>query len=286
MREELPFLGQDAVRRDVVTARRLQKDYRAIYRNVYVHRAVSVTALTRARAAWLWSGGNAVLVGLSAAMVHGTKWIEPGEPAEISRLDRHGASGIVCHTYALESSECCHVDGMRLTTPARTAFDIGRTRAPTQAAVYLDALVHATGLSVSDVVELADRHPGVRGVRRLRDVLRLVDGGAESPQETRLRLILVNAGLPKPETQIEFRDRFGAVRVRVDMGWREWKVAVEYDGIQHWTDKRQRSWDIERIAMLEASGWVVVRVSAEMLTHPDVLVKRVREKLRAAGCPI
>ena len=49
------------------------------------------------------------------------------------------------------------------------------------------------------------------------------------------------------------------------MGWREWKVAVEYDGVQHWTDRRQRSWDIERIAMLEASGWVVVPVSADTL---------------------
>ena len=62
--------------------------------------------------------------------------------------------------------------------------------------------------------------------------MRLVDGGAESPQESRLRLVLVNAGLPIPETQIEFRDRFGDVRVRVDMGWREWRDAGEYDGLQ------------------------------------------------------
>ena len=113
-----------------------------------------------------------------------------------------------------------------------------------------------------------------------------MDGGAESPQETRLRLALINAGLPRPETQIEFRDRYGRVRVRVDMGWREWKVAVEYDGVQHWADKQQRAWDIDRIAMLEASGWVVVRVSSDMLTRPAVIVERVRQKLRKAGCPI
>ena len=67
-----------------------------------------------------------------------------------------------------------------------------------------------------------------------------------------MRLLLVGAGLPKPETQIEFRD----LRIRVDMGWREWKVAVEYDGIQHWENRYQRSWDIERIALLEAAGWI------------------------------
>ena len=67
-----------------------------------------------------------------------------------------------------------------------------------------------------------------------------------------MRLLLIDAGLPKPETQIEFRD----LHIRADMGWREWNVAVEYDGIQHWTDSSQRSWVIERIAMLEAAGWV------------------------------
>ena len=112
--------------------------------------------------------------------------------------------------------------------------------------------------------------------------MELTDSGAESPQETRVRLLLVNAGLPKPETQIEFRD----LHIRVDLGWREWKVAVEYDGIHHWADGRQRSWDIERIATLEAAGWSVVRVSAEMLSRSDVIVERVKTKLRAAGCPI
>jgi very-short-patch-repair endonuclease len=101
-----------------------------------------------------------------------------------------------------------------------------------------------------------------------------------------VRLLLVGAGLPAPETQIEFTDQYGVARIRVDMGWREWRVAVEYDGVQHWSDRYQRSWDIDRIAMLEAMGWAVVRVSAEMLSRPHVIVERVSGKLRAAGCPI
>lgn len=70
------------------------------------------------------------------------------------------------------------------------------------------------------------------------------------------------------------------------MGWRQWRVAVEYDGVQHWSDRYQRSWDIERIAMLDELGWAVVRVSAQMLSRPDVVVARVRAKLKAAGCSI
>ena len=170
------------------------------------------------------------------------------------------------------------VNGIRVTTPERTAFDIGRN-GPIDAAVpVLDALLNATRINPTGVVAL-DRHPRSRGSRRLRAALDLVDGSAESPQETRVRLLLVGAGLPKPETQIEFRK----LHIRVDMGWREWKVAVEYDGIQHWTDSRQRSWDIERIALLEAAGWVVIRVSAEMLMRPQVIVDRVRAALVDRG---
>jgi very-short-patch-repair endonuclease len=176
--------------------------------------------------------------------------------------------------------DVCLVASMPVTTPARTAFDIGRTRPVAAAVPILDSLMNATGLRVAGISALTDSRPGTRGIRQLRRTLEMVDGGAESPQETRLRLLLVGSGLPRPETQIEFR----VLRVRVDMGWREWKVAVEYDGVHHWADSPQRSWDIERIAMLQAAGWPVVRVSAGMLSRPEVIVERVRTKLRAAGC--
>lgn len=169
-----------------------------------------------------------------------------------------------------------------MTTPARTAFDVGRTRPDDQAVAAVDALLNATRITPREVVAVADAHLGARGVARLRRVLEFVDGGAESPQESRLRMLVVRAGLPRPETQIEFRQ----LHIRVDMGWRRWKVAVEYDGVQHWTDGRQRAWDIERIALLEDAGWVVIRVSADMLRRPPVVVERIREKLRAAGCPV
>ncbi len=85
--------------------------------------------------------------------------------------------------------------------------------------------MNATGVTREEVAVVIDAHPGFRGVANVRAVLDLVDGGAESPQESRLRLLLVEAGLPRPETQIVFRD----LRIRVDLGWRRWKVAVEYD---------------------------------------------------------
>jgi hypothetical protein len=118
-------------------------------------------------------------------------------------------------------------------------------------------------------------------------VLPLIDGGAESPQETRTRLLLVAAGLPRPQTQIEVLNDWGRVLARIDMGWQEWKVGIEYDGPQHWTDPRIRANDIDRTAELQRRGWILIRVSADLLRYrPDVVVARVREALRARGYPI
>jgi hypothetical protein len=281
-----PFRGRQAVRGGSLTNYQLRTRYQAIYRDVYVRDDLRVTAAVRARAAWLWASGDCVLCGVSAAAALGTKWIDGDPPAELIRDDRHSPPGIVVRSYGLAPEDVCSVRGMRTTTPLRTAFDIGRTRPQDQAIPLLDALMAATGLKPADVMALADSRPRIRGVRQLRAAIERSDGGAESPQESRVRLMLVRAGLPAPETQIEFRDEYGHAFIRVDMGWREWKVAVEYDGIQHWSDRKQRSWDIDRIAILETMGWTVIRISAEMLSRPRVVIDRVRTKLRAGGCPI
>jgi very-short-patch-repair endonuclease len=275
-----PFMGSAAIGRGEFTRRGLARDHVALYRDVYVRRDVELTARIRAQAAWLSSG--ATLVGVSAAAMLGTKWLNPEAPAEIIRADRHSQAGMVVRSWKVADGETCRVRGIECTTPARTAFDLGRRHRDDMAVVVVDAVLSATGVTAEDVARTAAAHPGMRGVATLRSVLGLVDGGAESPQETRLRLVLVRAGLPRPETQIAFPQ----LRIRADMGWREWQVIVEYDGVQHWSDARQRSWDIDRIALLEEAGWAVVRVSADMMRRPDVIVARVRAKLRAAGCPV
>lgn len=275
-----PFIGSAAIRRGELTRRRLARDHVALYRDVYVRRDIELTARIRAQAAWLSSG--ATLAGVSAAAMLGTKWLNPQVPAEILRADRHSQAGIVVHSWTLADGEICRVRGIECTTPARTAFDLGRRYQDDSAVVLVDAVLNATGVTTEEVARVATAHPGMRGVATLRSTLALVDGGAESPQETKLRLVLVRAGLPRPETQITFP----ALRIRADMGWRDWQVIVEYDGVQHWSDTRQRSWDIDRIALLEEAGWAVIRVSAEMMRRPGVIVQRVCAKLRAAGCPV
>jgi hypothetical protein len=158
-----PFLGQEAVARGELSTRELRTHVQRVYRNVYIPQSAVLTAADRARAAWLWCGGEAALVGLSAAAIHGAKWIDANLAAEICRPDRRHPPGIKVRTFRLPPDDVCWVDDMRLTTPERTAFDIGRLLLPDRSVPILDALVQPTSLSVDDVSVLAECRP--RGAR-------------------------------------------------------------------------------------------------------------------------
>jgi hypothetical protein len=281
-----PFLGSEALAAKAIPERALRSLYETVYPNVYAPFGVDLTASQRACAAWLWSGRRAVVAGNSAAALLGAKWVDPTSPAELIHHNRRPPPLIVVHTETLLRGEAVEVDGVALTSSARTAFDIGR-RTPFSLAVQrLDALAQATDFKGVDVESIIARHRGARGLARLRRALPLVDGGAESPQETRTRLVLVGAGLPVPRTQIPVFDEFGCLLARIDMGWEDWLVGVEYDGAQHWTDPAQRTRDIDRLAELQANGWTIVRVSSDMLRHrPGTVVARVTAALHAAGWP-
>jgi Protein of unknown function (DUF559) len=280
-----PFLGTEALALGTVTRRTLRSRYDPVYRNVYLSKSAKLTPATRAIAAWLWSGRQATAAGLSAAALYGTQWIDPGLPAELYRRNGKPVDGILIHRDELFDDESCLLRGIPATTPARTAFDLGRRGRRTEAVVAVDALANATRLQSAEVVPLLERHRGVRGLVQLRVVLDLMDGGAESPQETRTRLVLIDAGLPRPTTQIiVYGDFAGRRYAKVDIGYQEFKVGVEYDGEQHWTNPRQYAYDIDRHAELLARGWTIIRVSAEMLRwRPDVIVARVCAALRTAG---
>jgi very-short-patch-repair endonuclease len=282
-----PFLGTEALARGVVNRYQLSSRYDAVFRNVYVPKGQTLTAADKAIAAWLWSGRRATVAGLSAAALLGTRWIDAKRPAELNQPSRHKTKGIVLHSDELWDDESCFVRNVPVTTAARTAFDLGRRRGLTTAVIRLDALMQATNVKPTEVVSIADRHRGARGTLHLREALSLADAGAESPQETRTRLLLTSAGLRPQRTQIEVFDDFGGFVHRIDMGWDEWRVGVEYDGIQHWTDPDVRNRDIDWQAEVEELGWRIVRVSADMLRYRRAtIVARTRTALRAAGAPV
>jgi Protein of unknown function (DUF559) len=280
-----PFRGTEAVAAGALSVRELYRFYRPVYPGVYAPPDVEPSAIQRAVAAWLWSRRRGVVAGLSASAVLGTKWINGLVAAELVHHNRRAPQMLTVHSDELSLGEITEVDGMTVTTPARTAFDLGRRLNLKDAVKRIDALMNATQLKVVEIESVIEGHPGVRGIGKLRKTLSLVDGGAESPYESLTRLMLVGAGLPRPQTQLPVFDEFGFVVAYLDMGWPEYRVGVEFDGAQHWTDARQRSRDVERLADLEALGWTIIHVSSDMLRTSAVVVGRVSAALEAAGCP-
>lgn len=259
-----PVLGAEAVATGIVTPYALRSTYTAVYPGVHLARGTALSAAVRAEAAWLWSRRRGIVAGRSAAALHRAKWVPDLMPAELIHDNRRPPSGMRTWLDAIAEDEIVTVDGIPVTSAARTALDIGCRRRPLrQAVAEIDALLRATRFDLSETEELLDRRRGRRGIVGARRALALADGGAESPRETWLRLVLIRAGMPRPQTQIRVPDEFGQIVARLDMGWPDLKIAVEYDGDHHWTNRGQLAHDIRRTELLRELGWIVIRVTAE-----------------------
>jgi very-short-patch-repair endonuclease len=270
------FLGSEALAVGALTPHELRSRYVPLHKDVYVPRDAELTAVLRAKACWLRSRRRGVLAGFSASALHGSKWIDPTLPPAIIDTNRRKAPGVQVWEERIEPDEISVVDGMRLTTPARTALDLARRHPTAVAVASIDALAQAVELKPADIDLLVERYKGRRGMKAARAALQLTDSGAQSPKETWLRLLLMHAGFPRPQTQIPVRNEWGWAEAYLDMGWDDIKVAVEYDGDQHRSSRAQYVKDIRRLEMLEQRyGWIVVRVIAE--DHRNDIIRRVCE---------
>lgn len=254
------FLGKEALGQGI-SRHELRRWYRPIFRGVYVPKNAAPTLADRALGAWLTTDRTGVITGVAASALHGARWVRVDELIEVLGTERRRQQGLTIRMDRVADDEIMEIDGVPVTTPSRTAFDMGRYLKRSAALARLDALAKVAPFQAGDVEMLAHRYGPVRGVRQLRDLLPLVDPGAESPKESWLRLLIVDGGLPAPETQIPVFD--GGVPVAfLDMGWRDIQLGVEYDGDQH-RERGQYVKDLRRIPMLERRGWEVIRVIAE-----------------------
>ena len=213
--------------------------------NPHSPKGAELTLTKRILGAWLWSKRRAVITGVAASALHGAEWVDADIPIELRLSFPRPPRGIVARNETLFDDEMMYISDLPVTTPARTAFDLGRHLKRGQALARLDALMRARPFSIEDVKLLAKRYRGARGIRQLRELLPLVDGGAASPQETRLRLLFIDNGFPKPTTQIPVFDEWGFLVRTLDMGWEDFMVGAEYDGDQHRTDRGQYVKDLK-----------------------------------------
>jgi very-short-patch-repair endonuclease len=273
------FRGSAAVRDGLLTPGQLRGPaWRSLFQDVYVDATVPESHALRARAAARVLLPGAVVAGASAAVLWGVDLAGPGDDVELVLPPGSHArrvSGVRVRRAALDPDDIRVQRRVRLTAPAATAVRVAGFLPADEAVVALDRLVVAGVVGLDAVRERAARRGGASP--RARAACARADGLAESPQETRVRLLLDSGRLPAPVAQHVVRDEDGFV-ARVDFAWPDRRVALEYDGAWH-GDRAQPSRDRRRLNRLQAAGWRVVFVTAADLYRPAQLLATVAAAL-------
>lgn len=263
-----------------------QGQLRRVLRGVYSPEWVPDSIENRIRAAALVVPPYAVLCDRTAAWVHDVDVLRYRELEIPPPLDIVVQRGFVPsrrqdwrngeRDFAPE--DVIDISGLRVTSPLRTALDLGCKLPRRDALAALDQFARRFGFDPCDLAQELPRFRGRRGVIQLRGLVPLVDGDSESPGESKVRLALLDAGMPKPTLQFEILVD-GMVRYRLDHAYPKHKVCVEYDGDEaHGTPEQQAADQIRR-DWLRAQGWTVVVVRKEDLTADAI--QRWTELVRA-----
>ena len=280
-----PFTPAQARAAGITSSALRGPQWRQVFHGVWVHADVADTRELRLAAARLVLPPVFILREQTAAWVYGADvrshddldvhvYVPPGSRVR----ERDGLYPLVA---SLTPEDVNQAGAWLLTSPTRTAFDCLRMSDDVEAVVFADALTHLARTSSGLIATYAASHHGMRGCRVVEARLPDVEPKSESPMETRLRLLLLRAGLPRPLAQWEVRNEANVFVARLDLAWPEFKVSIEYDGAQHWAERRH---DDRRRAAARSLGWHVDVVSAEdYYRTPDDIVVMVKRALAARG---
>ena len=276
------FLGSHAVAAGAATAKQLKSGlYRRLLHNVYADPGLEAGHELFARAAALLMPADAALGGRSAAPWFGAPFASAGDPVVVlvpPDSGWRGPRGVRVHRTVLRTDEVWTTeDGLRLTTAARTAWDVATLETVPAAVSMIDAMVRTGHLDLDAVGRALRTAPGRWRATRVATVLPLVDPRSESPPESWVRVACTRAGLPQPVPQFVVLAA-GEFLGRVDLAWPEHRLIVEYEGAHHFDDLQIRR-DDRRYERLVAAGWRVIRLSAPDLRDMDGVVRRIRQAL-------
>ncbi len=245
------------------------------------------TLLTRCRAIELVSRADAVLWGPTAAELLGLPIPYRLEAAPVhvlvpEGLPRPRRSGVVARQADIVPDEVITLVGLHVTSPARTFTDLAQYLSLPDLVALGDAAMRQHAVGASELLGVLNRRLRYPGKVRARQAIPLLDPRSESPQESRLRVHIVQDGLPVPEPNLVITDSLGQFLARGDLGYRRWRIVIEYDGACHDLPERRRA-DATRRTLLREHGWYVVEVIAEDLRHPQRAIGKVRRALQVRG---
>lgn len=279
------FRGAEAVRQGVLTIDELRGSaWTRVRHDVYADARLEHDHALACRGALARLPPTTVIAGPSAAFLHGVDHAATYAD-EVHVITppgvRVGAQlRLRVHHLGLRPDE---MTGTPIrTTPTRTAWDVARWLRPIDAIPIVDALLAGELTTSAALARQLSRNTGRRGWRRAERIFALADGGAQSPAESRLRVHLVLAGLPRPVAQCPVRVA-PALVLHPDLGWPEWRVAVEYDGSWH-ADAEQLHRDRQRLNQLVGAGWMVLHVTSRRLRADlPAVIREVRGALTTRG---
>lgn len=277
-----PFTTRQAVKLGLSEDCLRSRQFRRLFRGVYVEASFDMTLVLWVTAALLVLPADAIASHLTALRLYG---LDVGRDSKL-HFSTNGAThskleGVVTHRR--RGRLTAHLRGMvPLTGPDRTLVDIATKVGFIELVQAADWMIHQKLTTLDVLTEyVMARH--LDGVQRMRRALAYVREGAESPMETLIRLMIVFARLPEPECNKNVFDSEGRFLARGDLIFFRWKVLVEYDGIQHERDPVQRQKDRTRREALEAEGWRVIVITAEDLRDKRQIGWRVFAALKARG---
>ncbi|MFI6242712.1 hypothetical protein ACIBEF_22835 [Micromonospora sp. NPDC050795] len=258
--------------------------WRPLFRDVYADARLVVTHRTRCAAAARWVlPPGAAIAGRSAAALYGAASVADHEPIDVlvPAGKRFGpVSGLVVHTGAITATDVAVRQGIPLTTPTRTCWDLAQWLPTEDAVAVIDRLAGQRLVALPRLRADSRTWIGNRGWKRMARVADLADAGAESIPESRLRVRIVLAGVPTPVTQFVV-ERDGKFVARLDLAWPHLKVAVEYDGLWH-DDPEQFHRDRRRLNRLLGEDWIVLHVTAKRFREDfDGFLAELRQALRS-----
>lgn len=279
-----PFRTAEAHRLGVTTDQLRSSRYRHVLHDVYASSELSDSIDTRCDAAALVLPTSAVFCGVTAARLYGVPVpdrdlrvhaaVPPSAPTvpRIKQLKVHG--------YSIPPGHLREFKGRRLVSPERLLLELAAALPRIDMIVAGDHLLRHRLTAREEIIgflELAHRR---RGVRRVRLALPHLDERSDSPPETRLRILIVDAGLPRPLANQDVLNEWGVWLARPDLSYPALKIAIQYEGAHHQQDYEQYSYDIERDGRLIEHGWIVIRVNREgLFRHPATVLTRIRKAL-------
>lgn len=277
-----PFLRQEAIEAGLTKYDVDGPAYHQLFGSVRVTKQSQLTPEILARAATLVVP-NAVVSRHTAARLHGAVVPEDSSThvTVATARQRRRRLGLMVHVGRDLQTE--HRGPLRVTTPAQTFCDLADDLDLVDLVVLGDSLVHRGCLDPASLLAAVDEMTS--GARRWAgQAAEMVRARVESPMETRVRLMMVFAGLPEPAINISIRGVNGEATYRLDLSYPELRLAIEYDGRHHADDATQWGHDIRRREWLDDHRWrlLVVR-AADVYDTPWETVRRIGAVLASRG---